>query len=70
MGKLHRHAKLGDHYQAMAAGYRILRSPLADTYNAVARHYRENETSLDAPGDPSDRSAAVAAREPDPGARD
>ena len=70
MGKLHRQTKLGDHYQTMATGYRILRSPLADTYSAVAKHYRENEASLEALRDPSDRSAALGVRESDPGARD
>jgi hypothetical protein len=36
MGRSRKHTKRGDHYQTMAAGYQILRSPLADSYGAAA----------------------------------
>jgi hypothetical protein len=47
MGKSRKHTKRGDHYETMAAGYQILRSPLADAYNAAAEHYRESDPPLD-----------------------
>jgi hypothetical protein len=47
MRKPHKHTKRGDHYHTMAAGYRILRSPLADSYNAAAEHYRERDPPVD-----------------------
>jgi hypothetical protein len=47
MGKPHKHTKRGNHYQTMAAGYQILRSPLADSYNAAAEHYRERDPPVD-----------------------
>jgi hypothetical protein len=47
MTKSHKRTKRGDHYQTMAAGYQILRSPLADSYGAAAAHYRESDPPLD-----------------------
>jgi hypothetical protein len=47
MGKPHKHTKRGNHYQTMAAGYQILRSPLAESYNAAAEHYRERDPPVD-----------------------
>jgi hypothetical protein len=58
-----KHTKRGDHYETMAAGYQILRSPLADTYSAAAEHYRESDPPLD----PPDRSEFLAARKLEPG---
>jgi hypothetical protein len=49
MGKSGKRSKRGDHYQTMAAGYQMLRSPLADSYNAAAGHYHES----DPPHDPA-----------------
>jgi hypothetical protein len=46
-GKSRKHTKRGDHYQTMAAGYQILRSPLADSYNAAAEHYRKSDPPID-----------------------
>jgi hypothetical protein len=43
MGKSRKRTKRGDQYQAMATGYRILRSPLADSYGAAAEHYQESD---------------------------
>ena len=56
MGKSRNHTKRGDHYQTMAAGYQILRSPLADSYNAAAEHYRETDPLIDPPRDQVDGS--------------
>jgi hypothetical protein len=47
MGRSRKHTIRGDHYQTMAAGYQILRSPLADSYSAAAEHYRESDPPLD-----------------------
>ena len=47
LGKSRKRTKRGDHYQTMAAGYQILRSPLADSYNAAAEHYRESDPPID-----------------------
>src|SRR5450432_1357761 len=49
MGKRRKRIVRGDHYQTMAAGYQILRSPLADSYGAAAKHYRESDPPLDPP---------------------
>jgi hypothetical protein len=57
LGKSRKRIVRGEHYQTMAAGYQILKSPLAGSYNAAARHYRESDLSLDAP-DGSDTHAA------------
>jgi hypothetical protein len=57
VGKSRKLARRGDHYQTMAAGYQILRSPLAGSYSAAARHYRESDPVLDPP-DGSDTLAA------------
>jgi hypothetical protein len=62
MGKSRKRTKRGDHYQTMAAGYRILKSPLADTFSAAAEHYRETDPPLDSP----DGSEIVAARKLEP----
>jgi hypothetical protein len=51
MGKSHKRTKRGDHYQAMAAGYQMLKSPLAGSYSAAAEHYRETDSPVDAPGE-------------------
>jgi hypothetical protein len=47
MGKSRKHTKRGDHYLTMAAGYRVLKSPLADSYHAAAEHYRESDPPRD-----------------------
>jgi hypothetical protein len=43
MVKSRKQTKRGHHYQTMAAGYQILRSPLAGSYHAAAEHYRESD---------------------------
>ncbi|HEY4404543.1 MAG TPA: hypothetical protein VGN55_07795 [Xanthobacteraceae bacterium] len=57
MGKSRKHTRRGDHYQAMAAGYQLLKSPLADSYNAAAEHYRETDPPSDPRRDRADGSA-------------
>ncbi|HWF94410.1 MAG TPA: hypothetical protein VG291_05575 [Xanthobacteraceae bacterium] len=49
MGKSHKRTKRGDQYHAMAAGYSLLKSPLADSYRAAAEHYRDSDPPLDQP---------------------
>jgi hypothetical protein len=49
MGKSRKQTKRGHHYQTMAAGYQILRSPLAGSYTAAAEHYHAS----DLPHDPA-----------------
>jgi hypothetical protein len=59
VGKARKQAKRSDQYQTMAAGYQILRSPLAGSYSAAAAHYRASEPPLDpAPDGGSDKLAA------------
>ena len=47
MGKSHKHTKRSDHYRTMAQGFEMLRSPLAQAYNAAAEHYRKTDPPLD-----------------------
>ena len=47
MDKSRKHTKRGNHYRTMAEGYQILKSPLADSYNAAAEHYREADPPFD-----------------------
>jgi hypothetical protein len=56
MGKSRKRTRRGEKYQAMAAGYQLLKSPLADSYNAAAEHYRESDPPLDPQGDRPDGS--------------
>jgi hypothetical protein len=43
----------GLQYQKMAEGYKLLRSPVADSYHAAAEHYREVDPPIDpAPEEP------------------
>ena len=66
MGKSLKRTKRADHYQAMAAGYQILRSPLAGSYDAAAEHYRESDPPVDPP-DVSDTLARQERLEPERG---
>ena len=36
-------------YQKMADGYRLLRSPVADSYSAAAQHYQQADPPIDPP---------------------
>jgi hypothetical protein len=45
--KSRKHTRRGNHYQTMAEGYQLLRSPLADSYNAAAEHYQESDSPFD-----------------------
>jgi hypothetical protein len=50
-------------YRKMAEGYRLLKSPVADSYHAAAEHYRENDPPLDAPAS-HDQPALQSSDEP------
>jgi hypothetical protein len=67
MGRSRKHTKRGDHYHTMAAGYQILRSPLADSYGAAAEHYRESDPPLDLATDSHGGSDMLAAGNPERG---
>jgi hypothetical protein len=56
VAKSRKHTKRADHYRTMAEGYEILRSPLADSYNAAAEHYRESDPPVDLLPDSTDGS--------------
>jgi hypothetical protein len=56
MGKTRKRTRRGEQYHAMAAGYRLLKSPLADSYKAAAEHYRETDPPLEARRDRPDES--------------
>lgn len=56
MGKSRKHTRRGEQYQAMAAGYQLLKSPLADSYHAAAEHYRETDPPLEPHRDQPDGS--------------
>jgi hypothetical protein len=57
--KSRKHTKRGDHYRTMAEGYQILKSPLAEAYNAAAEHYQESDPPRE-PLAPVDGSEAPA----------
>jgi hypothetical protein len=63
--KSHKHTKRGNHYQTMAEGYQILKSPLANSYNAAAAHYRETDPPFD-PAAEANGDAPAGKPEPDP----
>ena len=58
MEKSRKRTRRGDHYQAMAAGYQLLKSPLADSYNAAAEHYRDSDPPADPRHERADGSDA------------
>jgi hypothetical protein len=60
----HKHTKRGNHYRTMAAGYEILRSPLADSYHAAAEHYHESDPPLDPLADPGEPGSGTGVDKP------
>ena len=46
MKKTRKHTERGGKFQAIAAGYQVLKSPLADLYGAAAEHYHENDPPI------------------------
>jgi hypothetical protein len=47
MKKPHKHTRRGFKYHTVAEGYKILKSPLADSYNAAAEHFSERDPAVD-----------------------
>jgi hypothetical protein len=47
MKKKRAHTQRGVKYDALAKGYRILNSPLADTFSAAAEHFSETDAPID-----------------------
>jgi hypothetical protein len=41
------HTQLGAKYDAMAKGFKILKSPLADSFSAAAEHFSETDPAID-----------------------
>jgi hypothetical protein len=41
--KMRKRTERGGKFQAIAAGYEALKSPLANLYGAAAEHYHEND---------------------------
>jgi hypothetical protein len=52
--KSRKRTKRGNHYQTMAEGYQILRSPLADSYTAAAEHYQQTDPPFDPLAEPEE----------------
>jgi hypothetical protein len=67
MEKSRKQTKRCHHYQTMAAGYQILRSPLAGSYQAAAEHYRESDPHDPAVDAPARDLRASASLEPENG---
>jgi len=63
MEKSRKHVKRSDHYRTMAEGYEILRSPLADSYNAAAEHYRKSDPPFDPVPDSAENAEPRTRRE-------
>jgi hypothetical protein len=47
MTKRRKRTKRGEQYLTIAAGYQLLRSPLADSYRAAAEHYRYSDPPVE-----------------------
>ena len=49
MAKSHKRTYRELQYRKMATGYQLLKSPVADSYNAAAEHYKETDAAIDTP---------------------
>jgi len=49
LAKSHKRTYRELQYRKMAAGYQVLKSPVADSYNAAAEHYKVTDAAIDAP---------------------
>ena len=49
MAKSHKRTYRELQYRKMAEGYHLLKSPVADSYNAAAEHYKETDAAIDPP---------------------
>jgi hypothetical protein len=52
------------HYRKMADGYRLLKSPVADSYHAAAEHYQQSDASIDAPSSHDEPTAPKIGDDP------
>jgi hypothetical protein len=51
LAKSHKRTYRELQYRKMAVGYQVLKSPIADSYNAAAEHYKETDAAIDTPSD-------------------
>jgi hypothetical protein len=49
LAKSHKRTYRELQYRKMAEGYHLLKSPVADSYNAAAEHYKESDVAIDPP---------------------
>jgi hypothetical protein len=57
MRKLRERPHRGHHYRQLAEGYRVLKSPLAETFSAAAEHYQESDPPVESPDKLDERLA-------------
>jgi hypothetical protein len=46
MKKKRKHTERGGRYEALAEGYKVFNSPLAELYSAAAAHYHERDPAI------------------------
>jgi hypothetical protein len=46
MKKKRKHTERGGKYEALAEGYKVFNSPLAELYSAAAEHYHERDPAI------------------------
>ena len=63
MKKTRKHSERGGKFQAIAAGYQALKSPLANLYGAAAEHYHENDPPVRHSGEPDEGLVLTPERE-------
>ena len=57
MKKTRKHTERGGKFQAIAAGYEALKSPLAPLYGAAADHYQERDPPIRHQDDVEERTS-------------
>lgn len=63
MKKTRKHTERGGKFQAIAAGYQALKSPLANLYGAAAEHYHENDPPVRRSDEPDEGLVLTPERE-------